>query len=113
MSIMDSIFGIVCSRCGVKRTYNSSGVCDECEEEMDLEQELNRCKKKEMYCPNDGEPMRAKIITVASNVKIVVYRCELCGGIFLPEDKFRKVCSDARSSELCNLLLKQQSISTV
>ena len=74
-----SLFGVMCTRCGKRRTkgvYEGAPTCDECREL--IERKLAAAHESRRRCPVDGVEMAKEIV-----LNLILDRCPTCHGVWL------------------------------
>ena len=74
-----SLFGVMCTRCGKKRTkgsYEGVPTCDACKDL--IERKLAAAREGRRNCPVDGAEMSKEIV-----LNLILDRCPTCRGVWL------------------------------
>ena len=74
-----SLFGVICTRCGKRRTkgsYEGQPTCDECKDR--IERTLAASRETRRVCPVDNVAMNKEIV-----LNLILDRCPTCRGVWL------------------------------
>ncbi len=74
-----SLFGVLCTRCGKKRTkasYEGAPTCEACKEL--IERKLAASSEARRRCPVDAAEMNKEIV-----LSLILDRCPTCSGVWL------------------------------